>query len=499
MSEFDDFRIYQGLLTGTQIAALSGAVKPAAPTNLTGVGGNGFVTLTWTGVSGAAYNVKRSLVSGGPYTTIASNVAATTYTDSTVTDGVTYYYVVTAVNTAGESGNSNQAAVTPVDTTKLVVHYTFEDGPANGNFTFTDVSGNGNNGMFTGNGDLTLGFSTDAEQGVYSGSTDATVGRFAQVASAQPFDFTAQFTVFTFLKMVDSGNQIQSIIGNAGGYPEDGFKVFINSYNSDDHKIFFEYEGQQIVTAPTNLLDGNYHALAFSVDQTNKVVKIYLDGALLLASALTTAFPTANPTINLGTDGFFTSTSKFDDFRIYQGILTGGQVAALSTQGATVTGSIALEGVADLSAINANAPLGVFDIQIRAVGSQVPLFENKNVTLTTTHGSANGTFSLTVPGLAPGTYDVRIKGSKNLAVLTSGVAISATSGTVPNVLLPGGDTDNNNSVDTTDFGTFVGAYNSSSAVPGSGYDPTADFNFDGIVDATDFGIFVGDYNTAGAP
>ena len=73
--------------------------------------------------------------------------------------------------------------------------------------------------------------------------------------------------------MVENGNQIQSIIGNATGYPEDGFKVFINSYNSDDHKIFFEYEGQQIVTAPTNLLDGNYHALAFSVDQTNKVVK----------------------------------------------------------------------------------------------------------------------------------------------------------------------------------------------------------------------------------
>ena len=64
-SEFDDFRVYQGLLTGTQIAALSGATKPPAPTNLTGVGGNGFATLAWTGVSGAAYNLKRSLTSGG--------------------------------------------------------------------------------------------------------------------------------------------------------------------------------------------------------------------------------------------------------------------------------------------------------------------------------------------------------------------------------------------------------------------------------------------------
>ena len=202
--------------------------------------------------------------------------------------------------------------------------------PANGNTTFTDVTGHGYNGTFTGNGDLTLGFSTDAKQGTYAGSTDGDAGRFAQVSSAQTFDFTAQFTVFTFLKMVDRGSQIQSIIGNAGGFPEDGFKLFINSYNTDDHTLIFEYEGVKVTTAPTNLLDGNYHALAFSVDQTNKLLKIYLDGAVLINNApLTTPFPTANPIINLGTDGYFTSTSKFDDFRIYQGILTDAQVLTL--------------------------------------------------------------------------------------------------------------------------------------------------------------------------
>ena len=37
------------------------------------------------------------------------------------------------------------------------MRYTFEDGPANGNTTFTDVTGHGYNGTFTGNGDLTLG------------------------------------------------------------------------------------------------------------------------------------------------------------------------------------------------------------------------------------------------------------------------------------------------------------------------------------------------------
>ncbi len=495
-SEFDDFRIYQGLLTGPQIAALSGAAKPSAPTNLAGVGGNGFATLTWTGVSGAAYNVKRSLTSGGPYTTVATNVATTTYTDSGLTNGVTYYYVVTAVNTAGESGNSNQAAVTPIDTTKLVLRYTFEDGPANGNILFTDVTGNGYNGTFTGNGDLTLGFSTDAAQGTYAGSTDGDAGRFAQVASAKAFDFTSQFTVFTFLKMVDRGNQIQSIIGNAGGYPEDGFKFFINSYNSDDHKIFFEYEGQQIVTNPTNLLDGNYHAVAFSVDQTNKLVKIYLDGQVIKTAALNVAFPTANPTINLGTDGFFNSTSKFDDFRVYTGILTDGQVTALSTVGATVTGSIALEGVANLAAVSPASPLGAFQVSLRQNGLEV---KKANVTLTTTAGSNVGTF--TVTGVAAGTYGLWIKGSKNLAVLTSGVVVSANGGSVGTtanpITLPAADSNNDNSVDSSDFTALIGAFNSDAAVAGSGYDPTADFNFDGFVDSSDFTLLIGQFNNVG--
>jgi cellulose 1,4-beta-cellobiosidase len=84
---------------------------PAAPTNLTAKAGKRKITLNWNASSGAtSYNVKRSLTSGGPYTTIATGVTATTYTNTGLTSGVTYYYVVTAVNSAGESPNSNQAS-----------------------------------------------------------------------------------------------------------------------------------------------------------------------------------------------------------------------------------------------------------------------------------------------------------------------------------------------------------------------------------------------------
>lgn len=95
------------------VASQATATIPAAPTGLGASAGNGAVSLSWTGSSGAtSYNVKRSTVSGGPYTTVGSP-AGTSFNDSGLTNGTTYFYVVTAVNSAGESGNSNQASATP--------------------------------------------------------------------------------------------------------------------------------------------------------------------------------------------------------------------------------------------------------------------------------------------------------------------------------------------------------------------------------------------------
>jgi fibronectin type 3 domain-containing protein len=94
-------------------ATPQGLARPSAPAVLTATPGNGQVALSWSASSGAtSYNVKRATVSGGPYTTIASPSSAS-YTNSGLTNGTTYYYVVSAVNSAGESGNSPQVSATP--------------------------------------------------------------------------------------------------------------------------------------------------------------------------------------------------------------------------------------------------------------------------------------------------------------------------------------------------------------------------------------------------
>ncbi len=86
---------------------------PAVPTGLTATGGNQQVALAWNASSGAtSYNVGRATTTGGPYMTISSPTT-TSYTDSAVTNGTPYYYVVSAVNPAGESANSSQVSATP--------------------------------------------------------------------------------------------------------------------------------------------------------------------------------------------------------------------------------------------------------------------------------------------------------------------------------------------------------------------------------------------------
>jgi fibronectin type 3 domain-containing protein len=71
------------------------------------------VSLKWTASTSPNvryYKVYRGTVSGGPYALRATNVKATSYADSTVQSGSTYYYVTTAVNSSGvESGYSGVA------------------------------------------------------------------------------------------------------------------------------------------------------------------------------------------------------------------------------------------------------------------------------------------------------------------------------------------------------------------------------------------------------
>ncbi len=88
------------------------SMVPTAPSGPTATATNARASLNWIAASGAAsYNILRSTTNGGPYTTIATGVAPTSYTDSAVINGATYYYVITAVNSYGAGAYSDQTSV----------------------------------------------------------------------------------------------------------------------------------------------------------------------------------------------------------------------------------------------------------------------------------------------------------------------------------------------------------------------------------------------------
>ena len=111
--------------TGTasgSVSFTSNAANSPTVETFTGVGTpppQHSVNLSWTASTSqniSGYNIYRGIKSGGPYSKINPVLnASTVYTDTTVADGQTYYYVATAVNSSNEeSAYSNQTtAVIP--------------------------------------------------------------------------------------------------------------------------------------------------------------------------------------------------------------------------------------------------------------------------------------------------------------------------------------------------------------------------------------------------
>src|SRR5438034_1095934 len=103
-------------LTGWRLSAPP--TPPSAPQNLAATGGNAQVTLTWQAPASDGgspitnYRIYRGTSSNGE-TLLATIGNVLTYTDTSVTNGVTYYYQVSAVNAAGEGPRSNEASATP--------------------------------------------------------------------------------------------------------------------------------------------------------------------------------------------------------------------------------------------------------------------------------------------------------------------------------------------------------------------------------------------------
>lgn len=97
----------------SEVSGTPNIPPPGVPTGLTATAANLQVALAWNAITEAtSYSVKRATTTGGPYAKVGSSTVAT-YTETGLSNGTAYYYVVSAVNANGESGNSTEASATP--------------------------------------------------------------------------------------------------------------------------------------------------------------------------------------------------------------------------------------------------------------------------------------------------------------------------------------------------------------------------------------------------
>ena len=105
---------YLCALSATAGSLILTTSAPTAPTGLAASGTTSAVLLSWSPSSSASsYDILRSITSGSGFASFVS-VSGSAYTDTTVTNGTSYYYVVNAVNSVGPGPNSAQANATPL-------------------------------------------------------------------------------------------------------------------------------------------------------------------------------------------------------------------------------------------------------------------------------------------------------------------------------------------------------------------------------------------------
>ena len=287
---------------------------PSSPTNLTGTAGNTTASLSWSASSGAtSYTVKRSTTNGGPYTAVATGLTGTSHADTGLTNGTTYYYVVSAVNADGESANSAQASVTPfamvVTTGTTPLGWWKLDGNA------SDSGSGGNTGTLTGSPTWVAGRSDQAMH--LSSTANMTVSALNNASF--PASGTLTFWIKTDNPMT-TGN-----VNLFDGYASTRNHVFIRFTGVGKIQAVFQRSDGTYVTVfdLTGFPQTTWAHVAVVWNTATDRGQVYVNGALLSDKAINDATWTPNQQTVLFRDA---ALGTYDDIRLYNTALTASEV-----------------------------------------------------------------------------------------------------------------------------------------------------------------------------
>ena len=334
----DDFRIYSDAKSASEIAAM--ANPPAgAPMQFTASPGDTQTTLTWLPNATTTYTVKRSTTSGGPYTTIATGLTDLIYTDTGLTNGVTYYYVVSGANAQGSGPDSEEMSITP---TSLRLDLRFDETGGTIAFDSGDFAANAaliNGPAFTG-GRIGNALILDAASsqhatlpdGIVSDLSDFTVATWIKVNS-----FATWQRIFDFGTATNNYMNLTAQGPAGAGRPR--FAIRTSSV------------AEQKIDSSIALTAGTWNHVA--VTRSGNTVSIYVDGSLAGSGTITSSPADLGTTTKnyLGKSQFSDPylNATLDGFRIYSLALSASEVSALATLQSAPSGLTATGGIGQVS------------------------------------------------------------------------------------------------------------------------------------------------------
>lgn len=109
--------------------------------------------------------------------------------------------------------------------------------------------------------------------------------------------------------------------------------------------------------------------------------------------------------------------------------------------------------------------------------------------------SSGGVATLPLPGVAPGSYDLQIRGAHTVSRLLTGVSLPAGTTVVQFGTLTEGDANGDDEVNEADFEFAEARFGLRSAE--TGFDSRADLTGDGLVDVSDFSLMAKNFGAKG--
>jgi hypothetical protein len=293
----DDARIYDRALSQQDVENLYNS----AGARLSAQAGDRRASLSWSTVAGASsYNLYRSTSAGGEGTVpYLSGLTDTTFTDTGLTAGTTYYYTVAGVINGVAGPQSNEAEVTPHSTE--VLHFGFDEGSGT---TTTDSIDSVVATVPTG-----VAWAPP-RVGAASLSFDGSSGLQATDPALPEGD--ASRTISCWFRTSTVGEE-QYLATYGGGAVDDSDATLLLL----NGQICVTQYGDNISGGP-DVADGAWHFAAATFD--SGVWSLFLDGSLVGSKAMTTNTTDGPVLIGQGLGGDF--TGQIDEVTVYDTALS---------------------------------------------------------------------------------------------------------------------------------------------------------------------------------